>query len=204
MALFVRRGIEMEERKVEFLYQSISDSQGTIRALDVKLGFFFVVIFLPLVALKEIMDIYKVIEGVCYYFIPSLISVLAWVTSFLSLFFSALSIGNPMNKIDTSIDDLSEDTKSAFYNGNIFQLNILSLVNSRLVKVRKNLREKTSSLPSDMSKLIYVLSLESMKLSYIREVKIYRINICMYATLVWIFLGSLIWVFSFFGVGLNG
>lgn len=204
MALFVRRGIEMEERKVEFLYQSISDSQGTIRALDVKLGFFFVVIFLPLVALKEIMDIYKVIEGVCYYFIPSLISVLAWVTSFLSLFFSALSIGNPMNKIDTSIDDLSEDTKSAFYNGNVFQLNILSLVNSRLVKVRKNLREKTSSLPSDMSKLIYVLSLESMKLSYIREVKIYRINICMYATLVWIFLGSLIWVFSFFGVGLNG
>ncbi|MBY7982034.1 hypothetical protein KW452_05705 [Vibrio fluvialis] len=194
----------MEERKVEFLYQSISDSQGTIRALDVKLGFFFVVIFLPLVALKEIMDIYKVIEGVCYYFIPSLISVLAWVTSFLSLFFSALSIGNPMNKIDTSIDDLSEDTKSAFYNGNVFQLNILSLVNSRLVKVRKNLREKTSSLPSDMSKLIYVLSLESMKLSYIREVKIYRINICMYATLVWIFLGSLIWVFSFFGVGLNG
>lgn len=204
MALFVRRGIEMEERKVEFLYQSISDSQGTIRALDVKLGFFFVVIFLPLVALKEIMDIYKTIEGVCYYFIPSLISVLAWVTSFLSLFFSALSIGNPMNKIDTSIDDLSEDTKSAFYNGNIFQLNILSLVNSRLVKVRKNLREKTSSLPSDMSKLIYVLSLESMKLSYIREVKIYRINICMYATLVWIFLGSLIWVLSFFGVGLNG
>ncbi|ELE2166627.1 hypothetical protein RC856_003335 [Vibrio fluvialis] len=194
----------MEERKVEFLYQSISDSQGTIRALDVKLGFFFVVIFLPLVALKEIMDIYKTIEGVCYYFIPSLISVLAWVTSFLSLFFSALSIGNPMNKIDTSIDDLSEDTKSAFYNGNIFQLNILSLVNSRLVKVRKNLREKTSSLPSDMSKLIYVLSLESMKLSYIREVKIYRINICMYATLVWIFLGSLIWVLSFFGVGLNG
>ena len=39
-------------KKCDFLYQSISDIQQTIRAIDVKIGFMFVVLLLPLPVLK--------------------------------------------------------------------------------------------------------------------------------------------------------
>ena len=36
------------KEKIEFLYQSINDTQATIRAIDIKIGFLFIVAFTPL------------------------------------------------------------------------------------------------------------------------------------------------------------
>ena len=52
----------MSSSNIEFLYQSISDAQATIRGTDVKIGFLFVVAFIPILAFKEIFSVFSVIS----------------------------------------------------------------------------------------------------------------------------------------------
>ena len=47
------------DKKNEFLYQAVQDTQSTIRALDVKSGFIFVVIVQPLLNFASIIKFYK-------------------------------------------------------------------------------------------------------------------------------------------------
>ncbi|MFT5950280.1 MAG: hypothetical protein ACI9BN_000519, partial [Francisella sp.] len=38
----------MANNQIDFLYQSITDAQNTIRAIDTKLGFILILILLPI------------------------------------------------------------------------------------------------------------------------------------------------------------
>ncbi|HHQ5855230.1 TPA: hypothetical protein ACSRQX_000985 [Enterobacter hormaechei subsp. hoffmannii] len=42
------------EDKINFLYQSLNDTQATIKAIDVKIGFLFVIAFMPITVLQTL------------------------------------------------------------------------------------------------------------------------------------------------------
>ena len=62
------------ESKINFIYQSISDTQSTIRAIDAKIGFLMVIIFIPFVSIKEITTFYKSLSPE-----SAIVTVVMWV-----------------------------------------------------------------------------------------------------------------------------
>lgn len=48
-----------KQKNIEFLYNSIIDSQSTIRAIDTKIGFLFAITFMPIAMAKELNSLYN-------------------------------------------------------------------------------------------------------------------------------------------------
>lgn len=48
-----------KQKNIEFLYNSIIDSQSTIRAIDTKIGFLFAITFMPIAIAKELNSLYN-------------------------------------------------------------------------------------------------------------------------------------------------
>jgi hypothetical protein len=62
-------GIKLKGR-IEFLYHAIDDTQSTIRAIDIKIGFLFVVIVLPMTKLSSIYSNCMLLIGCsCWYWL---------------------------------------------------------------------------------------------------------------------------------------
>ncbi|MEZ8399762.1 hypothetical protein AB6D20_006940 [Vibrio splendidus] len=190
----------MKEKKIEFLYQSIADTQATIRALDVKLGFFFVIIFLPFAATKEIINVYQALSKIeilsC---IANLVGII-WLISFVCLFLATVSKDNPSKALDA---ELSEGNKNAFYNGDVISANICSLIPRFTANQKATFTDKLEGLPNSENALIITLTFEAMKLAYIRDVKIIRSNACMYSTFLWIGIGAFLWVNHLLTLGVS-
>jgi hypothetical protein len=98
----------MSEERKEFLYSSIVDIQGTIRAIDTKLIGVLVILVLPLSALGKVtLYISQAINsGNIYIIIPTIFFLIAFFFSWLiSISVSMLglsSIENPVNYLSDS------------------------------------------------------------------------------------------------------
>lgn len=188
----------MKSQQISYLYQSVSDIQNTIRAIDVKLGFLFVAIFLPVVAVPKIYLIYNEIKHIAFYDISSLLLLLLWCSSLYFLFKSLVSIKNPVS----GIENIEMSNKCSFYNGDLFKLDKIDLFFNFPIKSKKTVSIKCEELPQNEDEIISSLMYESFKLSYIRDLKIARSTICTYCIFLTISLGTLIWCLSIFKVGL--
>ncbi|MCE9685632.1 hypothetical protein LZP73_05300 [Shewanella sp. AS16] len=188
----------MNDKKIEFLYQSISDTQNTIRAIDVKLGFLFIAVFLPVVAIPKVYEVYQQIKTVWIYCALSYALLIVWVLSLFFLYKALVSIRNPTS----IIENISGGDNCAFYNGDLFSFSIIDLFMNFPIIANKSIEQKRLLLPGSYDDIIFSLVRESMKITYIRDLKIKRSTWCMRCTFLFISLGTLIWSLSVFKVWL--
>lgn len=181
--------------KVNFLYTAINDTQATIKALDVKLGFIFVIIFAPLMALDSAFKTYMYIytEMNDYIFVCR-IEILLWILSVIYLFLGIGAISNPK---------VIKSNKSTFYDGDVFKISIIQSIFENGITPKKSIEQKIKELPSNENDLIEVLIEEKIKLAYIRDVKIKRSTICTVLLFTWLILGALIWAVTLTSSGLK-
>jgi len=188
----------VNERKIEFLYQSINDTQATIRALDVKIGFLFVVIFLPLAAIEGISKALVVLWDSPYHFgAVSIVVGVAWLFSVYFLF-KSLSAITDINKHMIGI--VPEDT---FYKGGMPLIGFKNLLSVNDVRADLSVKEYLNKLPKDENELLSELASEKMKVSLIRNVKTFRVKVCTNLTLMWLAFGMFLSVVFLFKIGIS-
>lgn len=183
-------------QKIDFLYQSIVDTQSTIRAVDVKIGLLFVVAFLPVAELKEIISTYKALKDVSdLYFYSMLLVGFLWVLSVYTLFKSTISISDPKSHIS------GELPKGNFYSRNLFTLSAIDNFFNFPIKSNQTVDMFSGELPKDENEVIKELSFEKLKVVYIRDVKIKRSSLCGSLIFSWLCLGCLLWILYLLEVG---
>jgi len=180
-------------QKIEFLYKSIEDTQSTIRAIDIKASFMFVIVFLPITALKEILEIGDLLITTSgYYCFPIVLTIILWFISLYLLFKTIVSISNPAEQIG------GDKPSGAFYGASLFPLSKIDYFFNFPIKSKKDINEYVKLIPSNEDDLVKELSFEKIKLTYIREIKIHRSNLLFRATFYWLFCGSLSWALFLF------
>ncbi|MFP6791540.1 MAG: hypothetical protein VB954_16335 [Thalassolituus sp.] len=186
----------MSNQKLEFLYQSIADTQATIRAIDVKIGFLFIVAFIPLAGLEKIISTFQILRDVSIiYLIVMLLTSFIWIVSIYALFKSLSSISNPAKHIEGNIP------AGMFYSGSIYSFKKIDNFFNFPIMSNDTIEDFKRKLPNDENAIVEELIFEKMKLSYIRDVKIMRSSLSIRFSFYWIILGSLLWLFSILKVG---
>jgi len=179
------------ERQINFCYQSISDTQATIRAIDAKIGFLMVIIFLPVAALKEITSIYASIAGNSHYLMILMwLIALAWGTTIVVLFRALWSINNPSNAVS------GNNATGVFFNSSHYKMSTIDCILNFPIKSTVNLDSAITNIPQDDNTLLKELIFEKMKLEYIRDIKIKRCSLSSILILFWITTGISIYIYS--------
>jgi hypothetical protein len=179
------------ERKINFCYQAISDIQATIRAIDAKIGFLMVVIFIPIATIKEIMSIYSSIaaHSNCLMVIMWLIASM-WAATIIILFRALWSIKNPARGVE------GNDAAGVFFNSAHYEMGAIDCIFNFPIKSKVNLKAAISNLPVDDAGLLKELVFEKMKLEYIRDIKMRRCSVCSVLILIWITAGVSLYMYS--------
>ncbi len=183
------------DSKSDFILSAISDTQATIRSIDVKVVALLTGLLIPISSLGKIWNHLAHISSLISYVLAisiGLIFFLLWLISILSLVRTLSSIDNPANHIVNS-----SEYKGAFYGGGLFDFNWLDVVlNRTVIKANKDVAVFSKSYPDNESDIIDELSFEHMKLIYIREIKLHRFKWSMRMSFIWAALSIGIYVFS--------
>ncbi len=189
MRRYISRGLSLSY-KIEFLYKSIEDIQSTIRAIDIKAGFLFVVIFLPVTVLDKIFVVgYTLSSMSLVYWLPIIPAVIFWGASLYLLFKTLLPIANPREKIK------GEKPSGIFYGANLFALSKYSdcFFNSNS-ESNTDVNDYVDQIPNEELDIIKELTFEKMKITYIRDIKIIRSNLLIKTTYLWLIFGVVSWI----------
>ncbi|UEB94630.1 hypothetical protein LIS66_19925 [Pseudomonas sp. HN2] len=177
--------------KINFLYQAISDCQATIRAIDAKIGFLMVIIFIPLAGIKEIILLYKQLNPICLYIAPSMWAIAStWAATVLILFRALWSVKNPGKSV------IGGEGLGSFFNSANYKLSLIDCVFNFPIKSNSSLAEAISKLPNNSERVIQELMYEKMKLEYIRDIKMRRCSVSAALILTWVGFGIAIYTFS--------
>ncbi len=165
----------------DFLYASITDAQGTIRSIDVRAGFLFVVLFLPLSMLDKIWVIYgfparpsKVMTGWI------VVDLLIWALAIVALFNCVAAIDDPTRHIRGAAG------KGSFYGGDLFNLSSAHIFFNLATQSKRSVGEEKDTLPKNDNELETELVYEKIKLIYIRTIKIKRFTAAARLTVIWL------------------
>lgn len=188
----------MDNKLSAFLLSSINDIQSTIRALDTKVGFLFVVLFLPYRNCNKIYSVcYSFLfdknnEIVFLNFAIIVLFLTSWCLSFISLIRAIMSIENPSSHIVNS-----SDYSGSFYCGGLFPIKFIdSLINRGSITASKDVRRYVESLPSSEDEIVNELAFEQMKLAYIRDMKFIRQRWAYKFTIIWLLSGFTIYILN--------
>lgn len=178
-----------DDEKMVFLYEAVKDTQSTIRALDVKAGFIFVVIVQPLLNVKHVSEFYNssVLSGGIIFKVMCLITVLFWILSLFLLFRTIMPISNPAKNVSGN-----EKQFDCFYLAGLFNFTRLDIFFNCNVLSRETPEQYLSRL-NDLD-VKTILAIEKLKLSYIRDIKSIRVNNCIKNVFLWILLGFLVYI----------
>ena len=154
------------EDKINFLYQSLNDTQATIKAIDVKIGFLFLIAFMPITVLQTLNSTVMTIWSANAIYKLCLISIcVSWLLSVVYLFLALTSISDPNKHMHGA------KPSGLFYGKGIFKIETENF--GFKIKVTSNLTvdEVVSNLP-DQNGILKELTYEKMKITYIREIKL--------------------------------
>ena len=186
---------ENKSNLIEFLYQSITDIQSTIRAIDTKVTAFLAILIIPLTISNEILsrfdsflskDNLHIFLGVLYGF--------SWLLAILLAFRTLISISNPTPHIK---DNHLASTTGKFYDPSLFSFDFFDyFINTPKTKSALSPTDQLSQLPptpassggSNQDIIINELNFEKMKLTFIRDIKMYRSKACINITFFWFIL----------------
>ncbi|MFT7317862.1 MAG: hypothetical protein ACI8WF_002295 [Pseudoalteromonas distincta] len=152
----------------DFLYKVINDTQTTIRALDVKLGFLFAFYCAPLIGWKVALEVLDSIE---YCILKVLLSVvlLFWLFGLYSLFLAL----RPIHNSNILVNDNA--VKGIAYNSHLFDSNELDHLFNTPIEPKVDIDSYVKDLPSSEI-LKKELAYDLYKLVFIRDVKILRVK----------------------------
>lgn len=182
--------------KCDLLRESIVDTQQTVRAIDVKAGFFLVFLCLPLSQMDKITTglhaLFKIHDFWLFLIVPNFA---LWIISLLLLVFSVFPLNNPKDSID--FNGFQNHPTGVFFGGYLFpKLGLGAALNIHHVpKASKTfVQEKQiiDSLTDDQVK--EELIFERMKLISIRDLKIKRLQKSLFTTIFWVVLSFVIWL----------
>lgn len=177
--------------KAEFLYASINDTQSTIRSIDVRAGFVFALLFLPLSVVDKMPVIFA---------LPAKLPCLAtawigitsslWALAIITLFKCIVAIDNPAAHVRNS------NANGSFYGGDLFVLGFGHAFANLPVLSARDIDSEIALLPGDETALERELVFEKIKLAYIRAAKMQRFALAAWLTLGWLVTGGALAVFS--------
>lgn len=177
------------DKKIDFLYASILDTQATIRAIDVKSGFLFVLLFSPIYTFTNITHLHLAILDEPGWFHCMIIADFSiWILAITSLLMSVAAISNPSNHVSGA------NEAGSFYGGYLFSVNFLDVFVNRKNTSTKTVLQEMSILPENDANIISELTFEKIKLSYIRTVKMKRFTFCIYSTFAWMVTSILLYI----------
>lgn len=182
-----------------YLYDSIKDIQSTIRSIDTKVGFIFIVLSIPFNKLDIIFnscsDLINNSTSTTLFYINIFIVLffsLSWLFAFVSTIRAIISIENPSEHIINH-----SEQSGSFYCGGLFKLCFIDVIfNRNSVKAIKDVRKHTESLPSSENEIINELAFEQIKLSYIRDIKSIRQKWAYKFATLWLSSGFLIYALN--------
>jgi hypothetical protein len=184
----------------EYLISSIVDIQGTIRALDSKVGIIFVILSIPFGSIGKIYNTCKILllsgsKAAPYFNIHLFlifIFLILWILAFICAVRAVISIENPSEHIVNS-----GDYTGFFYCGGMYQFGLLdSFFNRKNIKAVKDVKKHVDSLPISQQQINEELAFEQMKLAYIRDVKSIRQKWAYRFTILWLLDGCTIYFLS--------
>lgn len=187
----------MSVRKIEFLYQSLSDTQAIIRATDVKLGFLFAIVLLPITVFSDVYEIAINLASESKLMMVGLGLILTlWFLSFYTLFLGLAAISNPYMSVS------GKKAKGSFHGGDLFNFKFTDRFINRPVFSNYTVDDFVKILPDDDAEIIQELVFEKIKTTYIRDIKTKRASQCVILAFLWITLGVAIWGYHLFKVSL--
>lgn len=169
------------EKTIEFLYKAIADSQATVRAIDVKLGFLFIIIFAPLFSIDKL---YPLINSIAHTSTPALVMTVAigviWALSVFSQFMALMPISNPANRV------VGGGNLGIFFGGDLYSLSMADAFLNLRSTPSRSLDDDVNALPKDDDSIIKELAFEKAKLTYIKIVKMKRADVSTKLILSWL------------------
>tara|TARA_R110001583_G_scaffold194704_3_gene366318 strand:- start:1366 stop:1935 length:570 start_codon:yes stop_codon:yes gene_type:complete len=188
----------MSARKIEFLYQSLSDTQAIIRATDVKLGFLFAIVLLPITVFGDIYAVALNIANDSKLMMVGLgLIAILWFLSFYTLFLGVVAISNPYKSVS------GEKAEGSFHGGDLFKFKFTDRFMNRPVLSKYTVDDVVKTLPESDAEIIQELVFEKIKTAYIRDIKTKRASQCVVLAFLWITLGAAIWGYHLFKVSLE-
>ena len=178
----------MKDKQIEFLYNSISDSQEIIRAIDTKVSFLLVIIIIPLSSLGKIYQKCNMLyDSHTLWYILVIPFILFWLISGAALLKTLVGISNPRDHVFGLPQKPNKYYRpnGSFYGGYLFSFNpkknftgflynISHNFYNHKIKSNHSIYTEIKKLPKDDDEIIKELVLEKIKITYIREIKILR------------------------------
>lgn len=180
--------------KVTFITTAIADTQATIRSIDVKIAALLTGMLLPLSSLGHIWSHLLHLSSRCQW-VTITIGILfffLWILAVLLLVRAISAIDNPAQHI------LNIETyKGSFYGVGLYKFGFQDMILNRSInKATKNVTEFLEEYPNDLIAITAELTFEHMKLIYIRDIKLFRLNLSLKIGFIWLLLGIIIYVIS--------
>ncbi|MDD5052501.1 MAG: hypothetical protein PHO27_07205 [Sulfuricurvum sp.] len=181
--------------KIDFISVAINDTQSTIRAIDVKIGALLTGMLLPIASLGKIWghlnhlslainQVIAIIAGILFFSL--------WILAVLLLVRAISAIDSPTNHI---ID--SNQYKGSFFGAYLYRFGWRDLILNRTKnKAIKKVSQFLCDYPDSADSIALELTFEHMKLIYIRDMKLFRLNIALKIGFAWLSLGIGIYIFS--------
>lgn len=183
--------------KGEFIAEAIRDTQATIRALDIKIGATLTALIIPFSFLGRIWAHFKYLCSLEYNLIASLLFFTffaSWILSIACLMRALSALDNPAKHIIGTANQ-----KGSFYSGGLFEFGLLdSVLNRKIIKSSKDFQSFLNDTPNTEDEINKELAFEQVKLIYIRDIKIYRLNIAYRLASLWLTLSAISFLLSKF------
>ena len=184
--------------KTSFLAGSILDTQTTIRAIDVKIGAILVGLLAPFASFGRVWEHFMHICRVDPAFLGiglSMVFFLTWILSVFSLVRALSAIDNPAIHIINS-----GKYRGSFYGGGLYIFGLWdAFFNRPMIKASKDVGTIVSEAPDTKDQIIEELAFEQLKLVYIRDIKLFRLETGINLALVWLGVGVISFLYSKFG-----
>lgn len=179
----------------DFLHTSICDIQSTIRAVDVKAGFLFLMLFTPLYSMDKLAPLLTCVFVESRLHSALIITfILSWILAITCAFMAIAAISNPANKVTGA-----KKCMGSFYGGDLYNLTIFDVFYNFRNTSNRTVDEEIDILPKNEGDTIAELTFEKLKLTYIRDIKLCRINFCIKVTAAWLLIGALTYIIHICG-----
>jgi hypothetical protein len=188
---------EKNENVLTFMYQSISDTQATIKSIDTKLGFILILNIIPITNVGKIYSglflILSTNDGCIIQILKAVIIVMCailWLLACICTYRGIAAIDNPLSHIKA----MNKQTKGTFYSGGLYNRNLIDAVfNRSSIVSEKAFAEYCKDMPSTKIEIFEELIFEKMKLAYIRDMKLIRQLWAFRFTVCWVIMGLIIY-----------
>ncbi len=185
----------MDSDKSKFILNAILDTQATIRAIDVKIGYLLAALLVPFTLLGRIWaHLFNLHVTLPFHFGDLLFVafLLMWAFAVLCFICALSAIDNPARHIINA-----SNYQGVFYGCGLYQFGVLdSVLNREIVRASNDVTSFLARIPDVAINIQSELAFEQMKLIYIRDIKLHRLRVGITSAQIWFCIGFLSFVLS--------